>query len=175
MRRNDWQVVGCEQSRFAREFAKQRFHILLDDDVMKCEYPSEYFDVITAWHAVEHIHDLHGLWKCFGRWIKSDGLLVIAVPNCYSLDARYYGNHWAAWDVPRHLWHFNANTMAGLGQQHGFRLIKIHSMPLDACYISIISDNNWVKAIANGMRFTLLETIHRQKASSQVFLFRKAN
>ena len=175
MRQNAWHVMGCEQSHFAREFAEQRYHLRLDGDVMKCEYPAEYFDVITAWHAIEHIHDLHGLWKCFGLWIKSDGLLVIAVPICDSLDARYYDNHWAAWDVPRHLWHFNANTMIRLGQQHGFRLINIHSMPLDACYISLLSDSNKFRGFVNGLRLAFLETIHRQQSSSLVFLFRKAN
>lgn len=175
MRRKGWETVGCEQSSFARESAAKRYHLMLDGEVMKCDYPPKYFDVITAWHAIEHIHDLHNLWKCFGQWIKSDGLLVIAVPNCDSLDAKYYGGSWAAWDVPRHLWHFNVNTITRLGQLHGFSLINIHSLPLDACYISILSDNNHGKGIANGMRFTLLETILRQQSSSQVFLFKKAN
>lgn len=138
---------------------------------MKSEYPSAYFDVITAWHAIEHIHDLHGLWNCFGRWIKTDGLLVIAVPNSDSLDASFYGRHWAAWDAPRHLWHFNSNTMTMLGKQHGFRLLNIHTMPLDACYISMLSDSNKVKGIANGLRLALQETFHPQQASSLVFIF----
>ena len=175
MHRKGWKTMGCEQSHFAREFARERYHLLLDGEVMKCDYSSKHFDVITAWHAIEHIHDLHGLWKCFGRWSKTDGLLVIAVPNCDSLDARQYGNHWAAWDVPRHLWHFNANTMVKLGHQHGFRLINIHSMQLDACYISLLSDSNKLRGFVNGLRLALLETIHRQQSSSLVFLFRKAN
>ena len=175
MRRNGWSTAGCELSGSAREYARQRFNLVVDDDVMDCEYPAAYFDVITAWHSVEHIHDLHGLWLRFNRWIKSGGLLVIAVPNCDSSDAGHYGCRWAAWDVPRHLWHFNAKTMTDLGLRHGFSLIGVHAMPLDACYISILSDNNKIKGLANGLRFALRESFHHQQASSQVFLFRKAN
>lgn len=173
MRQQGWQVVGCEQSERARAEAWQRDGLRLDGDVMSVDYPQACADVITAWHAVEHIHDLHGLWERFGRWLKHDGLLVVAVPNCDSFDAKHYESDWAAWDAPRHLWHFNEATIKMLGQCHGFKLRSINSLPLDACYIAMLTEHNKVKGLAKGLRFALSGAVQPQQASSLVFLFQK--
>ena len=173
MQRSGWDVVGCEQSELARTEAWNRWELHLDGDAMETEYRTGCADVITAWHAIEHIHDLHGLWDRFNNWLKSDGILLVAVPNCFSADAQHYGYTWAAWDVPRHLWHFSINTIHELSQQHGFRLIDIKSLPLDACYIAMLSDQNKFKAIINGLRFMIKGFSNKQNASSLIYIFSK--
>ena len=145
----------------------------LDGDVMTIQYPSASADVITAWHAIEHIHDQQGLWQRFHAWLKPDGLLVVAVPNCDSVDAHYYGSNWAAWDVPRHLWHFSIDTMTQLAVSHGFKLIDIKPLPLDAFYISLMSDQSKVKALVNSFHFTAQVLNDYKQASSLIYLFKK--
>ena len=144
MQRCGWDVMGCEQSALARAEAWNRWQLHLDGDVMEAKYTSACADVITAWHA-----------------------------NCFSADALHYGNTWAAWDVPRHLWHFSIETMNELSQQHGFRLIDIKSLPLDACYIALLSDQNKFKAIVNGLRFMIKGFSNKQNASSLIYIFSK--
>ena len=156
MRRRGWQVTGCEQSGHARAEAEKKFGLQIDGDVMSCNYPSENADVITAWHAVEHIHELHAVWDRFNCWLKPEGTLFVAVPNCDSWDAKYYGGNWAAWDVPRHLWHFNEKSITDLASQHGFVMVGSHPLPIDACYIALLSERNKIKAIINSLRFMLL-------------------
>lgn len=173
MHRQGWNVLGCEQSDRARAEASRRWQLHLDGDVMRCDYLSWCADVITAWHAVEHIHNLHGLWERFHQWLMPDGMLVVAVPNSESDDAQHYVDRWAAWDVPRHLWHFNISSITSLARQHGFFLIDINPLPLDAVYISLLSDQNKIPAIINGLRFALQGVTHSQHASSLVYMFKK--
>ncbi len=174
MRRCGWQVGGCEQSEVAREYARKQHDLVLDGDVMQAAYASSSADVITAWHAIEHIHDLPELCGRLRHWLKPDGLLVIAVPNANSFDSEYYGEQWAAWDVPRHLWHFSFETMSKLADAQGFRLIACHALPLDACYVSLLSGENKFLALACGVRFALKGFVAPRKASSLIYVFRKA-
>lgn len=102
-------------------------------------YENESFDAITMWHVLEHVYRLAEEWQTLRRLLKKDGRLVIAVPNCASLDARRYGEFWAAYDVPRHLWHFTPHTMRLMAERYGFRITSSHPMPLDAFYISMLS------------------------------------
>ena len=173
MRRKGWNVKGCEQSEQARHEAWRRCKMRLDGDVMTIQYPSASADVITAWHAIEHIHDQQSLWQRFHAWLKPDGLLVVAVPNCDSVDAHYYGSRWAAWDVPRHLWHFSIDTMTQLAVSHGFKLIDIKPLPLDVFYISLMSDQSGVKALVNSFRFTAQVLSNSKQASSLIYFFKK--
>jgi hypothetical protein len=66
--------------------------------------------------------------------------MFIAVPNHQSLDAQTYGQYWAGYDVPRHLWHFTAKTMCLLLERHGLKLITTLPMKLDAYYVSLLSE-----------------------------------
>lgn len=173
MRSHGWKVAGCEQSVAARAYALKHHGLLLDGDVMQATYDPASADVITAWHAIEHIHDLSGLWRCVHSWLKPDGMLVVAVPNVKSLDAECYGKDWAAWDVPRHLWHFSFKTMTMLAQNQGFRLVACRALPLDACYISLLSGKNKYQALAKGGGFALRSLFTHQKASSLIYVFAK--
>ena len=135
-----WNVSGCEQSTEARKAALVQWGLSIDGNVSSCHYPTASADVITAWHSIEHIHDQGELWQKFQHWLKDDGLLVIAVPNCLSTDALHYGAHWAAWDVPRHLWHFNSESINRLASKHGFHLVATKTLPLDVFYIALLSE-----------------------------------
>ncbi len=82
------------------------------------------FDLITMWHALEHIHDVQGTFDVISRFLKPKGLLVIAVPNRQAPERQYYKEKWAAWDAPRHLYHFSIGDLEKLIQNNSFKAVK---------------------------------------------------
>ncbi len=138
MQKSGWDITGVEPSDSARLKAEiliaQKVYSSLDAVL------SQKFDVITAWHAVEHVTDLTQTIVQLKSLLKKDGILFIAVPNYQSPDARLYKEYWAGFDVPRHLWHFSKKTMSTLLQSTGFKLINTTPMKLDAYYVSMLSE-----------------------------------
>ena len=110
MQRRGFAVEAVEVSEDARKVAEKNAGIKEKDISALATFENESFDAITMWHVLEHVYNLADEWQTLRRLLKNDGRLVIAVPNCASLDAKHYREFWAAYDVPRHLWHFNSHT-----------------------------------------------------------------
>lgn len=150
-----WKVNGIEPNEKARSQALLK-NIKLAPDTSN--FKSEKFDVITMWHVLEHVYDLKSQIIEVEHLLKKDGLLVIAVPNFKSYDAQYYKEHWAAFDVPRHLWHFSQRSFEHL--LAGTEFNKIDSRPLifDSFYVSLLSEKyrsgkpNFWKAMYIGLK-----------------------
>ena len=104
------------------------------------ELPKGSFDVITLWHVLEHLPKLDQHITIFESLLKSEGKLIIAVPNFRSYDAKYYGTFWAAYDVPRHLWHFSKTSISRLVGKKNMILEKTLPMVFDAYYVSLLSE-----------------------------------
>ena len=96
--------------------------------------------VFSLVHVLEHLEHLHETLDLLSELLVDEGVLIVAVPNCESYDAKKYGSYWAAYDVPRHLWHFSPSSMKLLGEQHHFELCETYPMPFDAFYISMLSE-----------------------------------
>lgn len=133
----NWKAVGMEPSEKAKSLAKRKGICIIDT---YAELEDNYFDVITMWHVLEHVPDLEFQIKELKRLLKPDGVIFIAVPNYKSYDARHYGKFWAAYDVPRHLWHFSKTTMQKLFAQENLKLVKILPMWFDSFYVSLLSE-----------------------------------
>lgn len=138
MKSSGWHIQGLEVSDSARQKAEelngQKFIRSLD------EISGAQFDVITAWHVIEHVPELTQTVKKLKEVLKQDGVIFIAVPNYQSPDGEKYKNHWAGFDVPRHLWHFSKKSMAVLLSTAGFKLVDTIPMKLDAYYVSMLSE-----------------------------------
>jgi len=179
MKNNGWQVSGTEKSPGARIFAKKEFGLDIYNPEQLFIYKDESFEVITLWHVLEHIHRLNDNMKTFARLLKPEGKLVIAVPNHNSYDANHYKEFWAAWDVPRHLWHFGPDQMEQLGAKHGFRLTSMHTMPFDSFYVSLLSEKYkksklaFFKGILHGKISWLMSLVNKRKCSSLICVFEK--
>lgn len=128
------------------------------------ELPANRFDVITLWHVLEHVYELRETLRALTARMTAHGAMFIAVPNHLSPDALSYKEQWAAYDVPRHLWHFTPSSMAMFLQQEGLRVRKVVPMKLDAYYVSLLSEQNkrgkhtltgLVSAMINGLRSNL--------------------
>ncbi|WP_240935464.1 class I SAM-dependent methyltransferase [Hymenobacter sp. HDW8] len=138
---NGWQVAGVEPNARAREEAARRVGQSIGTNDLG-GFSAESFDAITLWHVLEHVHELTATLKQLISLLKPDGVLVIAVPNVESFDAQHYRQDWAAYDVPRHLYHFSPKTMTQLLKKHKLVVRETLPLPLDAYYVSMLSEKH---------------------------------
>lgn len=179
MQKKGWNVTAIEKSKQAREFSKEQFGFeLLPEEALK-DIESNTVDVVTLWHVMEHIQQIDDFWEELNRILEDTGIAIIAVPNCTSYDAENYGEHWAAYDVPRHLWHFSPSTIMRLGEKHGFILERQYPMLFDGFYISLLSEGykgrclKTLRGFWNGF-LGLCATLDKCSASSSIiYVFRK--
>jgi 2-polyprenyl-3-methyl-5-hydroxy-6-metoxy-1,4-benzoquinol methylase/predicted RNA-binding Zn-ribbon protein involved in translation (DUF1610 family) len=179
MQQKGWQVEAIEKSEQARSFAKKNFNLDIKDDSGLNDFSSGSFDVITLWHVMEHLEHLNETWERLHELLKDDGCLVVAVPNCSSYDAQKYKEFWAAYDVPRHLWHFTPDSIKKFGEKHNFTLVNHLPMPFDAFYVSILSEkykeskSSLVKGMFAGTLAWFSSLSNKEKSSSIIYVFRK--
>lgn len=135
-----WECIGVEPSEDAKAIAQKRMKgkIITSEELEG--FPNCAFDVITMWHVLEHVDDLKWQVAQLQRLVKPSGRVVIAVPNYKSYDGQYYKEHWAAYDVPRHLNHFNRITLSKIIKTSGLELVKMDKLKWDAYYISYLSE-----------------------------------
>ena len=174
-----WKVKAIEKSPQARAFAKKQFGLNVEAEHSLKDYPSMSLDVVTLWHVMEHLEHLNEMWETLHRILKDKGVLIVAVPNPESYDARKYKEWWAAYDVPRHLWHFSPLVMQRFGEKHGFVLEKEHPMPFDAFYVSMLTEKykgnglSFVKGLWTGALAWFSALGNKERSSSLIYVFRK--
>ena len=135
-----WTICGIEPNENARKKANQKTNqsIFEVEHLLKLEPHS--FDVITLWHVLEHLPKLEDHIQIFKKLLKPNGRLIIAVPNFKSYDASWYKNSWAAYDVPRHLWHFSKTSISKLVAKEHMIVEKHLPMAFDSFYVSLLSE-----------------------------------
>ncbi|WP_298224172.1 class I SAM-dependent methyltransferase [Flavobacterium sp.] len=150
-----WQTKGIEPNEKARTIAQTKGVSIIESTSAIAE---SSIDIITMWHVLEHVPDVEKQIKELKRILKPTGTIFIAVPNFNSFDANYYGSFWAAYDVPRHLWHFSQKSIKHLFARENFHLLKTLPMPFDAFYVSLLSEKyktgsmNFIKAFLIGLK-----------------------
>lgn len=173
-------TIGIEQDTSCRKAADEIHGIQLQTPEELSLLPQNSLDVITLWHVLEHIHNADEVISMFHKILNEEGVLVIAVPNINSLDRKIYSNYWAAYDVPRHIYHFNTATISVLLKRLGFTLAGKHALPFDAYYISLHSE--WLKksnsfiSILRAVKNGFLSNWSARKTgeySSLVYVFKK--
>jgi len=135
-----WECTGVEPSKDAKAIAQKRTKAKILSSEELESLLDGCFDLITMWHVLEHVDDLKWQVAQLQRLIKDNGRIVIALPNYKSYDGQYYKEHWAAYDVPRHLNHFNSTTLTKIFKTNGLELIKMDKLKWDAYYISYLSE-----------------------------------
>lgn len=139
MKRWKWEVMGIETDNRALRYARDTLGLKVFEKLEQTS-PKERFDVITFWHTLEHIHDLRGTLEKVIPLLKKDGLLLIALPNISSLDFKIYKRDWVALDPPRHLYHFEPNSLNALCRSFGLEVLRWHQIPLDTLYNCLMSE-----------------------------------
>ena len=139
---------------------------------------SQKFSHITAWHSIEHVHELEKTISRMYDLLDEKGTIIVGVPNYLSFDARHYKGFWAAYDVPRHLWHFDKKSLKKVFENKGFKLVKSSPMFLDAYYVSLLSES-YKKSRLKILKSIFVGTISNTLAlftkeySSNIFVFKK--
>jgi 2-polyprenyl-3-methyl-5-hydroxy-6-metoxy-1,4-benzoquinol methylase len=179
MKKSGWYVTGIEPNRKARDFGSSRFGIDVISPQQISELPSGSFDCVTMWHVLEHFQDPSGYAEEILRLLKPGAVCLAALPNCGSIDAEYYNESWAAYDVPRHLWHFAPETFRVFAEKTGFQITGIKPLPLDVFYISILSEKNkgsrfhLLTGMIIGFLFAFRSLFNKKKSSSLIYFLHK--
>ena len=175
-KKNGWEIFGVEPNSGARDLASEK-GLFLNETTS--DFKNSEFDVITLWHVLEHVPDLEEQIKELKRLLKPDGLLVIAVPNYKSYDAKVYKENWAAYDVPRHLYHFSQNSIQNIFRKYDFELIGKKPLLFDSFYVSLLSEkyesgsSNPFRAAFTGL-LSNFKAYHTGEYSSLVYFLTKS-
>ncbi len=177
MHTNGWEVSAIEPDPDARKLAADR-GLKTGDESALADHPR--VNVITMWHVLEHVHSLQERVAALYRLLEPGGIAVIAVPNPESADAKKYGAWWAAYDVPRHLYHFTPGSIRQLFEREGFTSEATHWMPFDPFYIALLSEQyktgsqRLIAGAWNGLLSWANSLLNKDTCSSQIYIFRKA-
>jgi 2-polyprenyl-3-methyl-5-hydroxy-6-metoxy-1,4-benzoquinol methylase len=177
--KNDgWETYGMEPDDNARRMSIEKgLDVFSDKDKVSNRIADKKFNAITLWHVLEHVTDMEATLSFFKSKLNNDGVLIIAVPNHVSYDAQYYKAFWAAYDVPRHLHHFDINSMTSLVEKAGFRFQESKPMKFDSFYVSMLSEKyktgsvNLVKAFLVGLTSNL-KAKDTHSYSSTIYIFK---
>jgi SAM-dependent methyltransferase len=176
MKRHAWEITGLEPDKDARNIAKNLYGLELNDISLLSGLPVSGFDLITLWHVLEHVHDLRDTMAQLFRLLATGGRIVIAVPNYTSFDAKKYRQYWAAYDVPRHLYHFSPQAMDRLVAKQGGRVLAYRPMWFDSFYVSLLSSKykngstNWPGSVWTGLQSNMAALRDVKKCSSVIYI-----
>lgn len=175
MQSGGWEVRGLDSSPKMRALVLSQLGI-------KVFEPNEWlnskesYDLITCWHSLEHIHKPWDYLIKIKQQLHQDGILVVALPNYHSVDAQYYRHDWAAYDTPRHLYHFTPYSMSKLMHDYGFKITQTLRLSFDSFYVSLLSakhqNSSQVTALWLGFRSWILSLFLKQKCSSLIYIMK---
>ena len=173
-----WDISGFEPNESARKIA--------ETNTGKEIYSSEKdipqlsnLSIITLWHVLEHIPDLNQTLSILKKLLSKKGKLIIGVPNHKAYDAILYKEYWAAYDVPRHLYHFDQQTMQKLMEKHQLKLNQILPMKFDSYYVSLLSEKyktgrqNYFKSVITGYKSNTYAKSNNNNYSSLIYIINK--
>jgi 2-polyprenyl-3-methyl-5-hydroxy-6-metoxy-1,4-benzoquinol methylase len=178
----DWKITGIEPNEKARKIANSKTNKQVFKNIEEIENQKKY-DIISLFHVLEHIHELRKTTKALLSNLKKSGYLVIAVPNNQSWDALHYKQNWAAWDVPRHLYHFDQTSIEKFAEIFELEIMDIKPMLFDSFYVSMLSEKyqhpkQWIlitymKAILNGLKSNKFGNEIPGRHSSNIYILKK--
>jgi 2-polyprenyl-3-methyl-5-hydroxy-6-metoxy-1,4-benzoquinol methylase len=182
--KNDgWEISGIEVDEKTRLNTQASLQVPILENIEQLE-KDQSFDIITLWHVLEHVLDLNQVITHLKNRLSKKGKLIVAVPNNASYDQQLYQEHWAAYDVPRHLYHFDQKTIKQLMKNHQLKLVQTLPMPLDPYYVSLLSEqhlitagknkgNKFLNAIVNGYKSNAYAKKNHNNYSSLIYVFEK--
>jgi len=172
-----WKIEGVEPNEKANDIASLKLASSLKQNIRDLD--GQQYDVVTMWHVLEHVPNLMSYISQLKSLLKPEGTLIVAVPNHQSFDAEYYGRFWAAYDVPRHLWHFSQKSVEDLFEIAQMKVIEKLPMKFDAYYVSLLSEKyrhgkmNPLRAFYIGLKSNL-KARQTKQYSSLIYIIKNA-
>ncbi|HSH52034.1 MAG TPA: class I SAM-dependent methyltransferase [Bacteroidales bacterium] len=181
MKNKGYQTLGIEINEQARNFGKQYFglNILHPEKLLNGEINQKY-KVVTLWHVLEHLYQPGLYLQRISEILDNDGVLILALPNPESYDAKFYQKFWAGYDVPRHIWHFTPQTIAKHTSAN-YTITKLKRLPFDSFYNSILSEKyrnkkfQFLRGLMIGFFSYTNSLINIKKSSSIIYVLKKKN
>jgi len=176
--KNGFDTKGIEPNESARNQAIKNYNLIVNEEKEIHNFQSGSFDIITMWHVLEHVYRLEDRLEQIENMIKPGGFLLVAVPNPDSWDAKKYKKYWAAYDAPRHLYHFGQTDIVNLLDRFSFELIKTVPMKFDSYYVSLLSEkykngsSRIIPALINGFRSNFYARNHQMSYSSLIYILK---
>lgn len=174
--KSGWVVSGVEPNWLARGKAGEK-SIDLSPDLDSLE--KRKYKVITLWHVLEHLPGLEKQILKMISLLEEDGAIIVAVPNFKSHDAKYYKEFWAAYDVPRHLWHFSRTAIDELFKKYGMEVVETRPLLFDSFYVSLLSEKykeskfRILRAVFRGL-YSNITALSTKEYSSLIYIIKKA-
>ena len=178
MKSKRFDTYGVEIAKKARELSIKNHKLNVKGSLLRLDETN--FDVITMWHVLEHVYDLDGYMKKIKSLLNDKGIVIIAVPNHKCFDQKFYGKHWAGWDVPLHLWHFDKDSMLKLSNKYGLEISSIHPLYFDSFYVSLLSSkykhnsSKLVQSFIIGLYSNLIAKFKTGEYSSLIYVLKKS-
>lgn len=183
----NFNVVGVEPNKNAREITHTKLQKSNAQIFENLTEINTKFDVITMWHVLEHVPNLTEYISQLKKLLQPNGTILIAVPNYKSFDANYYKEFWAAFDVPRHLWHFSQKSINLLFAKENQKVVKTLPMKLDSFYVSLLSEkyksekrntsgisiSNFIKAFFIGLKSNI-KAKRSKEYSSLIYIIKNS-
>ena len=176
-----WQIMGCEPDQKTRAMAAEHTDIDIQQNIFSEQLKPAQFSIITMWHVLEHVHQIDKTIQRLYELLDNQGTLVVAVPNANAQEATRFKETWAAYDVPRHLYHFTPETIIPLFQKHNFKVETHLPMQYDSYYISLLSQkyqkgkNNYLKAVLQGWNSNQWAKKNNNNYSSVIYIITKTS
>ncbi len=134
------ELTGIEIAEKAARFAREENNLRVFQGELLTVELSTPQDLIVMWHTLEHVHRINETLEKLRHLLKPNSMLMVAMPNLDSYDAKHYGKYWVPLEAPRHLYHFTPKTFAALLQKHGLAIVDMHGLPLDSYYNALLSE-----------------------------------
>jgi len=130
-----WRVAGIEVDAAAAARARRFTDAVYVGDVLGAPFPAASFDVVTAFHVLEHVPDPIAVVRRMLDWLAPGGQAIIEVPNAGGLGASLFGRAWAGLELPRHLSHFTPESLARAVDRGGGRVVWIRHQAKPRYYL----------------------------------------
>jgi ubiquinone/menaquinone biosynthesis C-methylase UbiE len=164
LKEEGWEGYGSELSQSMTQQLKMAgVHICHERNLQNCRFPDGFFDVVSLWHSFEHLRDPCAILDEIHRMLKPEGIAVFAVPNRRGWLSRLTRQNWFALDVPRHLFHYDIQSLPLLMESHGFRIEYVSTLSLEQDVLGV------AQSIMNSAGFrqnALYDLLRRREAQS---------
>ena len=128
-----WDCYGVEPGEIAARYANETLGLnVLNITIDNIRYENDFFDVVNLHHVFEHLDEPLEALRQIKYVLKSDGYLVIGVPNFNGFDSKIFGKRWVGLKLPQHLFQYTEKTLKAMVEKSGFKIESVNYKSYEA-------------------------------------------